>query len=298
MQESTVLSEHTGGAALPDGGRLRAVELTVSDLERSLAFYQRVIGLELLHRDGAAAALGVAGEELVVLNEEPGAAAPGRTAGIYHYALLFPSREELARAAARAIGARTPIDGASDHGTHEAIYLPDPDGIGIELAADRPRELWPSYEDSEFARGGGPRPLDLSGLLGTVAGEPPSERAGAGLRMGHVHLHVADLEAATRFYRDGIGFEVMATLPTAVFVSFARYHHHLAYNVWRGRGVPHAPANAVGLRFWTLELPDGAELARVRERLDALGAVYEERDCGLLARDPSGIALALSTPAG
>jgi catechol 2,3-dioxygenase len=282
----------TGGALLGDAGQLGPVELQVTDIERSTPFYEGVIGLETLRREAGISALGVGGDELVVLHENPEARAPGRTAGIYHYALLYPTREELARAGMRILEARTPIDGASDHGTHEAIYLPDPDGIGIELAADRSRELWPSYEDSEFMRGG-PKPLDLRNLLATVAREEPSSRAAAGLRIGHVHLHVGDLEAATRFYRDGIGFEVMATLPSAVFVSFAGYHH-LAYNVWRGTGVPPAAPDAVGLRHWTLQLSDAQELVAVRERLVAIGASFEERGAGLLARDPSGIGLLLS----
>jgi len=284
-------------ALLADGGRLGAVHLTVTDLDRSIPFYEQVIGLELRRRDGNVAAMGPGDEMLVVLHEDRAARAPGRSAGIYHYALLFPTREELARAALRVLRQRSPIDGASDHGTHEAIYLPDPDGIGIELAADRPREIWPSYEDSEFARGG-PRALDLQSLLATVAGEAPSEWAQAGLRIGHVHLHVGDLDAATRFYRDGVGFEVMATLPSAVFVSFARYHHHLAYNVWRGQGVAPAAPAAVGLRHWTLRLADAKELASARERLVAIGASVEERDDGVLARDPSNIALRLTAGAG
>jgi catechol 2,3-dioxygenase len=290
---TTAVDNPSGSSALlSDDARLGPVELTVTDLERSLAFYTGVIGLELLRRHGNVAALGAGGEELVVLHEEPAAPAATRTAGIYHYALLFPSREELARAALRIMRARTAIDGASDHGTHEAIYLPDPDGIGIELAADRPRERWPNYEDSEFARGG-PSPLDVNALLETVAGQEPPERAAAGQRVGHVHLHVGDLEAATRFYRDGVGFEVMATLPTAVFASFGRYHHHLAYNLWRGRDVPPAPAGAVGLRHWTVRVSDDRELERVRARLESLGAAVEQSDGALLASDPSGIAVRL-----
>lgn len=298
MASAAIGNPSGSSALLSDRARLGPVELTVADINRSIPFYTDVIGLEPLRRDGRLAALGAGGEELVVLHEDPAARAPGRVAGIYHYALLFPSREELARAAMRVIRARTPIDGASDHGTHEAIYLPDPDGIGIELAADRPREAWPSYEDSEFARGG-PSPLNVRALLETVAGEEPPERAAAGLRMGHVHLHVGDLDAATRFYRDGVGFEVMATLPTAVFASFGRYHHHLAYNLWRGRGVPAAPPRALGLRHWTLELADAVELERVRTRLDGLGADVEETSPGLVTSDPSGIALRLlAAPAG
>ena len=231
--------------------------------------------------------MGAGGEDLVVLHEVPSARPAGRHAGLYHFALLFPTREELARAAVRLGAGRVPVDGASDHGTHEAIYLPDPDGNGIELAADRPREQWP---DLRYLSG--PAPLDTASLLGSVRGEPLAPRAQEGLRMGHVHLHVGDLEAATRFYRDGLGFDVMTELAgSAVFVAAGGYHHHVAFNVWRGPGVPAAPQDAVGLRHWTLALGGADELRGVRERLVAVGAPVKERDGELLSRDPSGIAV-------
>jgi catechol 2,3-dioxygenase len=134
---ASVVTENPSGssALLSDRARLGPVELTVADIDRSIPFYTGVIGLEPLRRDARVAALGAGGKELVVLHEDPAARAPGRVAGIYHYALLFPSREELARAARRVLRTHTPIDGASDHGTHEALYLPDPDGIGIELSS-------------------------------------------------------------------------------------------------------------------------------------------------------------------
>src|ERR671932_578354 len=156
---------------LPGTLRLGAVHLTVTDLARSVAFYQNAIGLSLHRREDPVAAMGAGEEDLLVLYEEPSARRAGRHAGLYHYALLFPSREELAHAALRLAATQTPIQGASDHGTHEAIYLPDPDGNGIELAADRPRERWPAGADQS---GGGPAPLDLDALLATVQGEQPN----------------------------------------------------------------------------------------------------------------------------
>jgi catechol 2,3-dioxygenase len=278
-------------AQLADATRVGAVHLTVSELDRSVAYYERSIGLRVLRREGAVATMGAGEEELVVLHEQPGARPAGRHAGLYHFALLFPSREELSRAALRLAATRTPIDGASDHGTHEAIYLPDPDGNGIELAADRPRDRWPDIT-GPAGYGGGPAPLDVQGLLAVAAAEPVALEAAPGLTMGHVHLHVADLDAATRFYRDGLGFDVMTTMPTAVFVAAGGYHHHVGFNVWRGVGVPPAPADAVGLRHWTLLVPDASELAAVRARLDAIGARVEvAADGALLARDPAGIAV-------
>ena len=277
-------------ASLGAATRLGEVHLTVTDLERSTAFYEGAIGLAVHRRDGATAVLGAGDQDVVVLHEDRAARPAGRHGGLYHVALLFPTREELARAAVRVAVARAPIQGASDHGTHEAIYLADPDGNGLELAADYPRERWPGISSPE-GYAAGPAPLDLDDLLATIAGEDLARRAAPGLRVGHVHLQVGDLEAATRFYRDGLGFDVMTDLGTAVFVSAVGYHHHVGFNVWRGRGVPAVPADAVGLRHWTLVVADRAELDAVRARLEAAGAPVHERQDGLLARDPSGTAV-------
>jgi len=274
---------------LADATRLGAVHLTVTDLDRSVAFYQDAIGLRLHRREDPVAAMGAGGEDLVVLVEEQTARPAGRHAGLYHFALLMPSREELARALQRLAVTRTPIEGASDHGISEAIYLPDPDGNGIELAADRPREVWPTPEE-EFG-GGGPRPLDFDALLATIAGEVPAPQVGPGLRMGHLHLHVGDVEQGLAFYRDLIGFEVWGMLPSAAFVSAGGYHHHLGFNVWRGEGVPPAPAGIVGLREWTVELPAAEDVAAVRARLEAAGVPVEPSPRGFLVRDPWALPL-------
>jgi catechol 2,3-dioxygenase len=286
-------------APLPATLRLGAVHLTVSDLDRSVAFYREALGLRLHRRERAVAAMGVGGEDLVVLHEEPGARRAGRHAGLYHYALLFPSREELALAALRLAVTQTPIQGASDHGTHEAIYLPDPDGNGIELAADRPREAWPDLSNPGWD--GGPRPLDLDGLLTLVAGEEPRRHADSGLVVGHVHLHVGDVDRGLGFYRDVLGFERMFSMPTAAFVAAGGYHHHLGFNVWRGEGVPPAPADRVGLRHWTVVLDDQTDLDAVRQRARASGVEVEEHEGnGFVVRDPWDIAVlftaAPSTP--
>jgi catechol 2,3-dioxygenase len=279
---------------LPATIRLGPVELRIRDLDRSIAYYTQVVGLELLERDDEHASLGSAGVTVVVLRADRDARAPGRHAGLYHVALRYPTREELARAAARIARTRTPIDGASDHGTHEAIYLPDPDGNGLELAADRPREAWPERHGG----GGPPAPLDLHGLLGSVAGEPPSAHAAPGVDVGHLHLHVGDLEASRRFYCDGVGFGVRVKLPTAYFLAAGDYHHHLGFNVWRGFGVPPAAPGSVGLEHWTVFLGGDGILAAAGERLAALGFAAEPREGGLLARDPSDIAVLLSAAAG
>ncbi len=274
-------------AVLPDATRMGPVELTVTDLGRAVPFYRDVIGLEPRPVAPGRVAMTSGGEDVLVLVEEPAARPAGRHAGLYHVALLFPSRLELARAAMRIAGSETPIQGASDHGTHEAIYLADPDGNGLELAADRPRTAWPAVSD---LLSGGPQPLDTGSLLALAAGEAVPARA-SGVVTGHLHLHVGDLAASTRFYRDLLGFEVQVAVPSAVFVSAGGYHHHVGFNTWRGPGVGPAPADAVGLRHFTVLLPDGGALADLEERLRAGAADVEAAGDGILVRDPSGNAV-------
>ena len=276
----------TATPVLPATLTLGAVSLTVSDLDRSVAWYQASLGLRVHTHEGTTATLGDGEFVVLELVEDPQARPAGRHAGLYHYALLYPSREELARAAIRLSVTQTPIEGASDHRTHEAIYLPDPDGNGIELAADRPKGEWPA----DLGYAGGPAALDFNALLATVAGEPPSPQIRPGLRMGHLHLHVGDIEQGLAYYRDVLGFEVQANLGSAAFVSAGGYHHHLGFNIWRGRGAPPVPAGVVGLRHWTIVLP-APDAAALRERVIAAGAPYEDTPAGLLVRDPWDIAL-------
>jgi catechol 2,3-dioxygenase len=275
-------------SSLPAALRLGPVHLTVADLDRSVGWYQRSLGLRVHRHDPTVAELGDGTEPVVILHEDPQARPAGRHAGLYHYALLYPSREELARAALRLAATQTPIEGASDHRTHEAIYLPDPDGNGIELAADRPREQWPSG----LGYDGGPAPLDFTALLGTVTGEQPPAHVGEGLRMGHLHLHVGDIGDGLAFYRDLLGFEEQANLGSAAFVSAGGYHHHLGFNIWRGSGVGPPPPHTAGLRHWTVELP-ADEVANARTRLEAAGRDTEPLDGGFLVRDPWQTAVAI-----
>ena len=271
---------------LPDTLRLGPVHLSVSTLDGSIAFYERALGLRLHDRDGAVATMGAGGEDLVVLVEEPGAALGGRHAGLYHYALVFEERRELARAVKRLASTQTRIEAASDHGVSESIYLRDPDDNGIELYADRPRSRWPP------PRRAGDRveiftlALDLGDLMRAVDGEAPRAHASAGLRVGHVHLHVGDLETALTFYRDVLGFEVMADLGTATLVSAGGYHHHLAFNVWLGHDVTPPPPRTAGLREWTVLLASRDELAAVRARIAAAGLDARAHRGGFLVRDP------------
>jgi catechol 2,3-dioxygenase len=276
---------------LPATLRLGAVHITVTDLDRAVAWYQRSLGLRVHRHDVGDAVLGDGTADVVVLHQDPAARPPGRTAGLYHYALLYPTREELARAAVRLGRTRTPIQGASDHLTHEAIYLADPDGNGIELAADRPRDRWPAFEQ---VYAGGPQPLDTDDLLGSIAGEAPTDQVGPGLRVGHVHLHVGNVADGLAFYVDALGFTVEANLGSAAFVAAGGYHHHLAFNVWRGEGIPAQPPHAVGLVHWTVVLETAEEVAEVRARVEAAGIRPTEEPGGFRVLDPWGIAVVVT----
>jgi catechol 2,3-dioxygenase len=291
--EGMTSPQTTQSPSLPAALRLGVVHLTVSDFDRSLAFYADGLGLQVIGRSDDEAALGgdAAGEPLLVLHAQPDAVRAGRHAGLYHVALLHSSRLELARTALRLAANRTMIEGASDHGISEALYLSDPDGNGIELYADRPRDVWPDLSDTSWLSSG-PAPLDVHGLLGLVAGEEPRASIDPALVVGHLHLHVGDVARGLAFYRDVLGFDLMTDVGSAAFTSAGGYHHHVAFNIWRGRGVPAAPAGTVGLRHWTVVLAGQDEVDAVRARVEAAGAPIEPHDDGFETRDPWDIAVA------
>ena len=280
------------GAQLGDDLRLGAVRLRVRDAIRSVDFYERVLGLRAERSGDDFVVRDADGTPLVELEVDPDARPAARTAGLYHLALLYPSREELARVVERIAAMQAPVQGASDHGTHEAIYLPDPDGNGLELAVDRDREHWPNLADVEAIA---PRPLDLRSLLATIAEDDVvASHAGAGVRVGHLHLHVGDIEQAAAFYVDALGFELVTIIDSAAFVSAGGYHHHLAVNTWRGEGVPAQPAGHVGLVWWSIELSSVQELDEAQARLEvASHAVDRPAPDLLVVRDPSGLELHL-----
>jgi catechol 2,3-dioxygenase len=276
--------------AIAAGTRMGAVRLTVADLERSLGYYGSAFGLVVVRRFDGGVALGAPGgaRELLVLEEVPGAVPADGYPGLYHFALLVPERVDLARFLAHVARERVPLVGLSDHTVSEAIYLQDPDHHGIEIYWDRPRAGW----DGQVAARMGTSALDVDGLLGELpdpAREPFAGLAG-GTVMGHVHLRVVDVAATIAFYRDVLGFEVMAQFGAqAAFLAAGGYHHHLGTNTWETRRRDPAPAGTAALQEVTIVLPDAIERARVVEQLDGMGE--EAVDGALTVRDPSGIAL-------
>ena len=217
------------------------VELSVSDLERSLAYWQGAVGLRVLSREDGRASLG-ADRELVRLVEEPGATSARGYAGLYHVALLLPTRLDLARWLAHAAHDEVRLEGLSDHAVSEAIYLRDPDEHGIEIYADRPRGQWEGRVMQLMTT----LPLDVESLLAEVD-EPRSELPD-GTVVGHTHLCVADVDAAVAFYRDELGMDLTAQLGSqAAFLSWGGYHHHVGVNAWESRGAPPAPPGTARL---------------------------------------------------
>jgi catechol 2,3-dioxygenase len=269
------------------------VTLTVRDLERARAFYERVLGLQELDAGGKWALLGVPDGPLVGLVEDRAAPPrPPRSTGLFHLAILVPDRAELARSLQRTIVARWPLQGASDHLVSEALYLGDPEGNGIEVYRDRPRDEW--RRDGDELRMA-TLPLDLDDVLVELgSGREPPGPLPPDTRMGHVHLNVADLAAGEAFYAGLLGLDVTARgYPGALFLSAGGYHHHLGLNTWRGPGAPPPPPGALGLRHYDLLVPDAGALEDAVERLREGGAGVEAADDAFTARDPSGNPLRL-----
>ena len=269
---------------LAPGTEMGRVHLRVADLSRSIDFYTGALGLEEIRQANGETALGAAGEELVVLREHPGAGRrPKGTTGLYHYAILLPDRAGLSRALRRLTEYGWRLWGASDHLVSEALYLDDPDGNGIELYRDRPRSQWRWDGDTiqmDTLR------LDLNGLL---AETDESGAMPAGTRIGHVHLHVGDIERARRFYHDALGFDVTTLwAKEALFVSAGGYHHHLGLNTWAGADAPRAPSGTAGLERFEILLPDTEELEQVANRLEKAGENVERDGASLLTADPWG----------
>ncbi len=264
-----------------------AVSLTVGDLDRSLDFYQNRMGLKLQRREGQQAWLGSGDDTWLALAAVSGARRPARATGLYHYAVLLPSRVELAQALRRLAETGASVQGAADHGVSEAIYLSDPDGTGIEIYRDRPPAEWTRAGDGSLDMV--TEELDIDGLIGELEGLPP-EWAGMppGTRVGHVHLQVANLPRAEVFYTGVLGFKLVQRYGSAAaFLSKGGYHHHVGLNTWAGQGLPPPPPGSAGLRWFEVRAGSPAELEQAAARARAAGITPEERPEGLFLTDPS-----------
>ncbi len=263
------------------------MHLTVADLPRSLAYYRGSIGLDLLEQAGGRASLGAGGRELLTLVEEPGARPGAGYTGLYHFALLLPQRVDLARWLAHAATDRVRLVGLSDHFVSEALYLSDPDGHGIELYCDRPRAAWEGQVGARMTTA----PLDVDDLLGELGDPAPEPFAGlpAGTSMGHVHLKVAAIPETIAFYRDLLGFGLMAQLGSqAAFLSAGGYHHHIGANTWESAGAAPPPGGVAALRHATIVLPDVDERERILRKLGWDEQAGSETEHGPIVIDPSG----------
>ena len=294
---STALESSRSARIAPDT-TVGTVSLTVGDLDRSRAFYERAIGLRTSELDDGRLALGVAGEPpLIELRGDSSAPRLDRRApGLYHLAVLVPTRLDLAFALARLAQTRWPLDGASDHLVSEAVYLSDPDGNGIEIYRDRPRADWPSSGDELRMS---TLPLDLDDVLAELKAATALQReAPSGTTIGHVHLQVADLAQAESFYHGVLGFDVIVRdYPGALFVSAGGYHHHIGLNTWHSAGAAPATSGAVGLRSFAIDLPGVHALAAVLARVQEASIASAPVPGGALVHDPFGSGVVLRTRA-
>jgi catechol 2,3-dioxygenase len=274
-------------AHVPADTRMGAVHLSVADLERSIDYYESAIGLRVHERAGARATLGAGERDLLVLDELPGARSARGFTGLYHFALLVPERADLARFLAHVARRRVPLVGVADHFVSEAIYLSDPDEHGIEVYWDRPRDVWEGRVGERLTT----LPLDVDGLVAEL--DDPArdafEALSGGTVMGHVHLRVADVPAAIAFYRDVLGFGLMAQLgEQAAFLGAGGYHHHIGANSWESAGAAPAPPGAATLEQMTIVLPGEPALGDLAQRMQRAGLASEAVDGGLRVQDPSG----------
>lgn len=263
------------------------VNLKVENLERALTFYQEVIGLQVLQQTNTTADLTADGKTVLVSIQQPVnvVSKQGRTTGLYHFALLLPTRADLGRLLKHFLQVRYPLQGASDHLVSEAIYLADPDGNGIEVYADRPASSW-SWNNGEVEM---PTvAIDAESLLAEGEGKAwngmPAETI-----MGHIHLHVSELQKTEEFYTKGLGFEVVTRYGgQALFISTGKYHHHIGLNIWNGVGAPPAAENSVGMESYTMVFPSDEKRKQILSQLNEMGVAVTEEKGAYITADPSG----------
>jgi catechol 2,3-dioxygenase len=285
---------HPPNYKLPDQTHIGRVKLQVADLGRSIAYYQDVIGFRVIHRSGHVATLGPHDDDtaLLELHERRGVTAVPRRGllGLYHFAILLPDRPALGRFLQH-VSDLGLSPGMSDHFVSEAIYLQDPDNLGIEVYVDRPRSEW-REQDGELAMT--TVPLDVRGVL-HAGGSEPWQGAPAGTRIGHVHLHVGDLTQAEAFYHMALGFDkTVWSYPGALFLSAGGYHHHLGTNTW-ARGAPSASDDDARLLEWELILPSPGDIDAAARSLESTGSAPTRESRDVVVRDPWGTQLRVRT---
>ena len=282
-------------AMLHPDTRLGEVKLKVSKLDRSIAFYEQVIGLQLLSKEGNIAKLTADGQSTLLILEEIENAIivpERRMSGLYHFAILLPSREALAITLKHLIEANIHI-GQADHLVSEALYLSDPDGNGIEIYRDRPRSEWTYDEQGNVNMA--TIAIDWQGLLALAEGQSWNGLP-KGTIIGHVHLHVNNIANSKHFYIDVLGFKAEADLMRqmgALFAGAGGYHHHLGLNIWAGNNAPIPPSNSTGIAYYTIIVPDPEELNRVKGRLAEAGITGVESDGAWFIKDPNGVGIKL-----
>jgi|SRR5579859_3135752 len=284
----TAQPQQTEGATIAPETQIGLVSLAVANLNDSLKYYTLALGFTVLEQQEQQATLGVPGTPLLVLNEESGAQPfphdrYGYT-GLYHFAILAPIRADLGRWLRHWITLGLPFPGQGDHLVSEAFYITDPDGNGIEVYRDRPRAEW-SYSNGQVQMAADP--IDIEGVLAEAEREgKPWSGMPVGTRLGHMHLQVGDIPQAERFYHEVLGFEIMARMPSALFISAGGYHHHIGMNTWHSRGAGPAPAGIAGLRYFTIELPNEEARSAVLARVRAAGHSYTETGKVATLHDP------------
>jgi catechol 2,3-dioxygenase len=280
------------------------IHLTVANLERQVAFYQNVLGFKVHWRDGTQAGLGAGGHDLLRLTEFPGARRVQGTTGMYHFAILYPSRRELARAIARLFALRYP-NAPTDHVVSKTTYLDDPEGNTIELYVRTLEAGTMEMIDGNLivrhADGrpsDGREPLDVEALFRELT---PADRLDLplpeGTKLGHVHLYAASLAASMHFYHEVLGFQqgLAITRFRMGDVGLSEDQPHvIAFNTWKGEGAPPSPPDTLGMRYFSVVLPDSTELERVLARVRQAGLATEPTEPGILVRDPSQISISLT----
>jgi catechol 2,3-dioxygenase len=291
----STIQTQTSTVSIEPATQCGVVSLSVANLARSIGFYTDALGFSVLQQSRSDAVLGAAGVPLLLLKEETGALPwmVDNATGLYHFAILLPTRGDLGRWLRHFITRNYSPPGQGDHVVSEALYLRDPDGHGIEVYRDRPREEW-VWTNGTVKMGSGP--VDVRGMIAEAnAAGLPWTGLPAGTILGHIHLQVGDIRQAEAFYHGVLGFDIVASMGTALFVSAGGYHHHVGLNTWHSQGASPAPEGTATLRFFTLSLPTDAARAEVAARLAAAGIAYEDRGNTVVVRDPSRNTIILHT---